>query len=91
MDGPLSARVSSHDQALEHGHELTDMSLDPVALSAVLDAYGRHRLLSFDREESTGEDRAIGRRAATAVAAGDPLCRLEHRWLGPRHAVILGR
>jgi basic membrane lipoprotein Med (substrate-binding protein (PBP1-ABC) superfamily)/DNA-binding SARP family transcriptional activator len=34
--------------------ELTDMGLDPVALSTVLDTYSRHRLLSFDREETTG-------------------------------------
>ncbi len=34
--------------------ELTDMNLDPVALSTMLDMYGRHRLLSFDREAMTG-------------------------------------
>ena len=35
--------------------ELTALDLDPVALSAVLDAYGRHRLLSFDRDETSAE------------------------------------
>jgi basic membrane lipoprotein Med (substrate-binding protein (PBP1-ABC) superfamily)/DNA-binding SARP family transcriptional activator len=34
-------------------HEFT--ALDPVALSAVLDEFGRHRLLSFDRDRVTGE------------------------------------
>ncbi len=35
--------------------ELTDIGVDPVALSAVLDAFGRHRLLSFDRDPATGD------------------------------------
>jgi len=35
--------------------ELTDLGLDPVALSEVLDAFGRYRLLSFDRDVATGE------------------------------------
>ncbi len=34
--------------------ELTALDLDPVALSAVLDGFGRHRLLSFDREPASG-------------------------------------
>ena len=49
------------------------------------------RVVVPDLPAGPNEDGAIGRRAATAVAAGDPLCRLEHRWLGPRHAAILGR
>ncbi len=35
--------------------ELTAVGLDPVALSDVLEAFGRHRLLTFDRDPSTGE------------------------------------
>jgi basic membrane lipoprotein Med (substrate-binding protein (PBP1-ABC) superfamily)/DNA-binding SARP family transcriptional activator len=35
--------------------ELTDIGADPVALSKVLDAFGRHRLLSFDRDPATGD------------------------------------
>ncbi|HEX5719353.1 MAG TPA: BTAD domain-containing putative transcriptional regulator, partial [Thermoanaerobaculia bacterium] len=34
--------------------ELTAMDLDAVALSRVLETYGRHRLLSFDREDGSG-------------------------------------
>jgi len=34
--------------------ELNALDLDPVALSAVLDGFGRHRLLAFDREPTTG-------------------------------------
>jgi basic membrane lipoprotein Med (substrate-binding protein (PBP1-ABC) superfamily) len=35
--------------------ELTAIGADPVALSEVLDAFGRHRLLSFDRDPATGD------------------------------------
>lgn len=35
--------------------ELTELDSDPVALSDVLDAFGRHRLLSFDRDAVTGD------------------------------------
>jgi basic membrane protein A len=35
--------------------DLTSVDLDPVALSNVLDAFGRRRLLSFDREATTGQ------------------------------------
>jgi basic membrane lipoprotein Med (substrate-binding protein (PBP1-ABC) superfamily)/DNA-binding SARP family transcriptional activator len=35
--------------------ELTALELDPVALSEVLDEFGRHRLLSFDRDPSSGD------------------------------------
>ncbi|HEX6331540.1 MAG TPA: BTAD domain-containing putative transcriptional regulator, partial [Actinomycetota bacterium] len=35
--------------------ELTGTELDPVALSEVLEGFGRHRLLSFDRDDVTGE------------------------------------
>ena len=34
--------------------DLTELDLDPVALSGVLDAFGRRRLLSFDREPVAG-------------------------------------
>ena len=34
--------------------DLTDLDLDPVVLSDVLGAFGRHRLLSFDRDPVTG-------------------------------------
>ena len=34
--------------------ELTTLGMDPVALSDVLTAFGRHRLLTFDRDELTG-------------------------------------
>jgi len=35
--------------------ELTALGEDPVALSELLDAFGRHRLLSFDRDAATGD------------------------------------
>jgi basic membrane lipoprotein Med (substrate-binding protein (PBP1-ABC) superfamily)/DNA-binding SARP family transcriptional activator len=35
--------------------DLTGLDLDPVALSAVLAVFGRHRLLSFDRDPVTGD------------------------------------
>jgi basic membrane lipoprotein Med (substrate-binding protein (PBP1-ABC) superfamily)/DNA-binding SARP family transcriptional activator len=35
--------------------ELADMDVDAVALSAVLSAFARHRLLTFDRDELTGQ------------------------------------
>jgi basic membrane lipoprotein Med (substrate-binding protein (PBP1-ABC) superfamily)/DNA-binding SARP family transcriptional activator len=35
--------------------ELNALDVDPVALSAVLDEFGRHRLLSFDRDPTTGD------------------------------------
>ena len=34
--------------------EFTGLDLDPVALSEVLDQFGRNRLLSFDRDQNTG-------------------------------------
>ena len=34
--------------------EFTGLDLDPVALSEVLDQFGRNRLLSFDRDDNTG-------------------------------------
>ncbi|HEU4355317.1 MAG TPA: BMP family ABC transporter substrate-binding protein, partial [Actinomycetota bacterium] len=34
--------------------ELTALELDPVALSEVLERFGRHRLLSFDRDAASG-------------------------------------
>jgi basic membrane lipoprotein Med (substrate-binding protein (PBP1-ABC) superfamily)/DNA-binding SARP family transcriptional activator len=35
--------------------ELSALGADPVTLSEVLDAFGRHRLLSFDRDAVTGD------------------------------------
>jgi DNA-binding SARP family transcriptional activator len=35
--------------------ELTALDLDPVVLSGVLEEFGRHRLLSFDRDPVSGE------------------------------------
>jgi basic membrane lipoprotein Med (substrate-binding protein (PBP1-ABC) superfamily)/DNA-binding SARP family transcriptional activator len=35
--------------------ELTALGLDPVALSDVLEAFGRHRLVTFDRDPVTGD------------------------------------
>ena len=34
--------------------ELTDLALDPVTLSRVLETFGRHRFLAFDRDAATG-------------------------------------
>ncbi len=34
--------------------ELTDLGIDPVALSEVLTTFGRHRLLTFDRDPVSG-------------------------------------
>jgi basic membrane lipoprotein Med (substrate-binding protein (PBP1-ABC) superfamily)/DNA-binding SARP family transcriptional activator len=35
--------------------ELTDLGIDAVALSSVLTAFGRHRLLTFDHDELSGQ------------------------------------
>jgi basic membrane lipoprotein Med (substrate-binding protein (PBP1-ABC) superfamily)/DNA-binding SARP family transcriptional activator len=35
--------------------ELTALDLDPVSLSIVLDEFGRHRLVAFDRDPDAGE------------------------------------
>jgi basic membrane lipoprotein Med (substrate-binding protein (PBP1-ABC) superfamily)/DNA-binding SARP family transcriptional activator len=35
--------------------DLNELDLDPVALSSVLDAYSRRRLLSFDRDPGSGQ------------------------------------
>ena len=35
--------------------ELTDLGIDSVALSTVLTAFGRHRLLTFDQDPASGE------------------------------------
>ena len=35
--------------------ELDDIDVDPIQVDAVLDAFGHHRLLTFDREPSTRE------------------------------------
>jgi basic membrane lipoprotein Med (substrate-binding protein (PBP1-ABC) superfamily)/DNA-binding SARP family transcriptional activator len=35
--------------------ELTALGLDPVVLSEVVEGFGRHRLLTFDRDPTTGE------------------------------------
>jgi len=65
--------------------ELTDLELDAVALSEVLDAFGRHRLLSFDRDPVTGD--------ATVEVAHEALLREWRRladWID-RHRVDLRR
>jgi basic membrane lipoprotein Med (substrate-binding protein (PBP1-ABC) superfamily)/DNA-binding SARP family transcriptional activator len=35
--------------------ELSDLGIDPVALSAVLTTFGQHRLLTFDRDAASGD------------------------------------
>jgi basic membrane protein A len=35
--------------------ELTDIGIDPVVLSMILTTFGRHRLLTFDREAANGQ------------------------------------
>ena len=54
--------------------ELADLDVDPVALSEVLDAFGRHRLLSFDRDTVTGD--------ATVEVAHEALLREWERLAG---------
>lgn len=65
--------------------ELTDMGLDPVDLSAVLDAFGRQRLLSFDRADESG--------AATVDVAHEALLWQWERLAGwiDRHRTALRR
>ena len=65
--------------------ELTDLDVDPVALSEVLDAFGRHRLLSFDRDPVTGK--------ATVEVAHEALLREWGRLAGwiDRHRAALRR
>jgi basic membrane protein A len=65
--------------------ELNDLGLDVVALSTVLDAYGRHRLITFDRDPATGQ--------ATVDLAHEALLREWDRfvgWIG-RHRASLRR
>ena len=65
--------------------DLTDLDLDPVALSSVLDAFGRRRLLSFDREPVAGH--------ATVEVAHESLFREWDRLAGwiDRHRAALRR
>ncbi len=65
--------------------ELTALGLDPVALSAVLDAYGRHRLLAFGRDDD-------GAAATVEVAHEALLWEWERlaRWVD-RHRIALRR
>jgi basic membrane lipoprotein Med (substrate-binding protein (PBP1-ABC) superfamily)/DNA-binding SARP family transcriptional activator len=65
--------------------DLTALGLDPVALSRVLDTYGRHRLLSFDREAESG--------AATVEVAHEALLWEWERLAGwiDRHRTALRR
>jgi basic membrane lipoprotein Med (substrate-binding protein (PBP1-ABC) superfamily)/DNA-binding SARP family transcriptional activator len=65
--------------------DLTGLDLDPVALSAVLEAFGRRRLLSFDRESSTQQ--------ATVEVAHESLFREWDRLAGwiDRHRSALQR
>ena len=65
--------------------DLTELDLDPVALSGVLDAFGRRRLLSFDREPVAGH--------ATVEVAHESLFREWDRlaaWID-RHRAALRR
>ena len=65
--------------------ELNDLGLDVVALSTVLEAYGRHRLITFDRDPVTGH--------ATVDLAHEALLREWDRfvgWIG-RHRASLRR
>jgi basic membrane protein A len=65
--------------------DLTDLDLDPVVLSEVLRSFGRHRLLSFDRDQVTG--------AATVDVAHEALLREWERLAGwiERHRAALRR
>ena len=65
--------------------DLMGLDLDPVALSAVLDAFGRRRLLSFDRESTTQQ--------ATVEVAHESLFREWDRLAGwiDRHRTALQR
>jgi basic membrane lipoprotein Med (substrate-binding protein (PBP1-ABC) superfamily)/DNA-binding SARP family transcriptional activator len=65
--------------------DLTGLELDPVALSAVLEAFGRRRLLSFDRESTTQQ--------ATVEVAHESLFREWDRLAGwiDRHRNALQR
>jgi basic membrane lipoprotein Med (substrate-binding protein (PBP1-ABC) superfamily)/DNA-binding SARP family transcriptional activator len=54
--------------------ELTSLDLDPVVLSTVLDAFGQRRLLSFDRDGTTGQ--------ATVEVAHESLFREWNRLAG---------
>ena len=65
--------------------DLTDLDLDPVVLSEVLRSFGRHRLLSFDRDQVTG--------AATVDVAHEALLREWDRladWID-RHRTAIRR
>lgn len=65
MDGRSRARSScdwsTWGQRARHSwrraplRELTALGVDPVALSGVLEEFGLHRLLSFDRDPVTGD------------------------------------
>ncbi len=65
--------------------DLTELDVDPVALSSVLDAFGRRRLLSFDREPASGQ--------ATVEVAHESLFREWDRLAGwiDRHRAALRR
>ena len=65
--------------------DLADLELDPVALSTVLEAFGGHRLLSFDSDQVTGE--------ATVEVAHEALFRAWDRLAGwiDRHRAVLRR
>jgi basic membrane lipoprotein Med (substrate-binding protein (PBP1-ABC) superfamily)/DNA-binding SARP family transcriptional activator len=65
--------------------ELTDLGIDAVALSSVLTSFGRHRLLTFDRDELSG--------AATVELAHEALLTEWERLAGwiDRHRAALRR
>jgi basic membrane lipoprotein Med (substrate-binding protein (PBP1-ABC) superfamily)/DNA-binding SARP family transcriptional activator len=65
--------------------ELTDLGIDPVILSEVLATFGRHRLLTFDREAVSGQ--------ATVEVAHEALLDKWERlaaWID-RHSAVLRR
>jgi basic membrane lipoprotein Med (substrate-binding protein (PBP1-ABC) superfamily)/DNA-binding SARP family transcriptional activator len=65
--------------------DLTDLDLDPVTLSKVLETFGRHRFLSFDRDAATGR--------AVVEVAHEALFREWERLAGwiDRHRIALRR
>jgi basic membrane lipoprotein Med (substrate-binding protein (PBP1-ABC) superfamily) len=65
--------------------ELTDVGIDPVVLSEILTTFGRHRLLTFDREPASGQ--------ATVEIAHEALLVEWERLAGwiDRHRVALRR
>lgn len=66
--------------------ELVDLEVDPVALSEILEQFGRHRLLTFDRDPIHGQ--------ATVEVAHDAFLREWTRlrdWIGRQQAAMIRR